>query len=154
MNKFEPQIIAFACNWCTYAAADLAGTSRIHYAPNVRVIRVMCSGMVNPIYALKAFEGGADGVLIAGCHYVDCHYLNGPVKCDAMFEKLKNVVHTLGLEDERLRREMISASEGVIFTRVIEEMVDRLKKLGPSPLKRAREEAPSLLKRAREEATV
>jgi len=110
--------------------------------------------MVNPIYAIKAFEGGADGVLIAGCHYVDCHYLNGPVKCDAMFEKLKNVAHTLGLEDERLRREMISASEGVIFARVIEEMVDRLKKLGPSPLKRAREEAPSLLKRAREEATV
>jgi F420-non-reducing hydrogenase iron-sulfur subunit len=112
----------------------------------------MCSGMVDPIYVLKAFEGGADGVLIAGCHYVDCHYLNGPTKCDAMFEKLKNVVHTLGLEDKRLRREMISASEGVIFARVIDEMVEQLKKLGPSPFKRAREKAPSPFERAREEA--
>ena len=136
MDEFEPQIIAFACNWCTYAAADIAGTSRIHYPPNVRIIRVMCSGMVDPIYALRAFEGGADGVLVAGCHYVDCHYLNGPIKCDAMFEKLKRVVHTLGLEDERLRHEMISTSEGTIFAQVIQEMVDQLKKLGPSPLRK------------------
>jgi len=154
MNEFEPRIIAFACNWCTYAAADLAGTSRTHYAPNVRVVRVMCSGMVDPIYVLKAFEGGADGVLIAGCHYVDCHYLNGPVKCDAMSEKLRRLVHTLGLEDERLRREMISASEGVVFARVIDEMVEQLKKIGPSPLKTTREKAPSILTMAREEATV
>jgi len=136
MDEFEPRIIAFACNWCTYAAADLAGTSRIHYPPNVRIIRVMCSGMIDPIYVLKAFEGGADGVLVAGCHYIDCHYLNGPIKCDAMFETLKRVVHVLGLEDERLRREMISTSEGTIFARVIEEMVDQLKKLGPSPFRR------------------
>ena len=136
MNEFEPQIIAFACNWCTYAAADIAGTSRIHYPPNVRIVRVMCSGMVDPIYALRAFEGGADGVLIAGCHHVDCHYLNGPEKCDAMFEKLKRMTHTLGLEDERLRREMISTSEGIVFAHVIEEMVDQLKKLGPSPFRR------------------
>ncbi len=136
MDEFEPQIIAFACNWCTYAAADLAGTSRIHYPHNVRVVRVMCSGMVEPIYALRAFEKGADGVLVAGCHYIDCHYLNGPIKCDAMFEKLKQVVHTLGLEDERLRREMISTSEGIIFARVIEDMVGQLKKLGPSPFRR------------------
>ena len=141
MDEFEPRIIAFACNWCTYAAADLAGTSRIHYPANVRVIRVMCSGMVDPIYALRAFEGGADGVLIAGCHQVDCHYLNGPIKCDAMFERLRGVVHTLGLEEERLRREMISASEGVVFARVIEEMVDQLKKLGPSPFKKVAKEA-------------
>ena len=136
MDEFEPQIIAFACNWCTYAAADLAGTSRIHYPHNVRVVRVMCSGMVEPIYALRAFENGADGVLVAGCHYIDCHYLNGPIKCDAMFEKLKQVVHTLGLEDERLRREMISTSEGIIFAKVIEDMVGQLKKLGPSPFRR------------------
>lgn len=154
MNEFGPRIIAFACNWCTYAAADLAGTSRIHYAPNVRVIRVMCSGMVNPIYAFKAFEGGVDGVLIAGCHCADCHYLNGPIECDAMFRKLKNLVHILGLEDERLRREMISASEGVIFARVIDEMVEQLKKLGPSPFKKAREKVPSHFKRVREEARV
>jgi len=136
MSEFEPRIIAFACNWCTYAAADIAGTSRIHYPPNVRIIRVMCSGMVDPIYALKAFEGGADGVLIAGCHHVDCHYLNGPEKCDAVFERLKRLGHTLGLEDERLRREMISTSEGIIFAHVIEEMVDQLKKLGPSPFRK------------------
>jgi F420-non-reducing hydrogenase iron-sulfur subunit len=111
MAEFEPKIIAFCCNWCTYAAADIAGTSRIHYPANVRIVRVMCSGMVDPIYVLKAFEMGADGVLVAGCHEMDCHYLNGPLKCDAMFEKLKRVVNMLGLEDERLRREMISTSE-------------------------------------------
>jgi len=135
MAEFEPQIVAFCCNWCTYAAADLAGTSRVHYPPNVKVIRVMCSGMVNPIYVLKAFEGGADGVLVAGCHLTDCHYIEGPVKCDAMVDSLRKVLHVLGLEDERLRREMIAASEGVVFARIITEMVEQLKKLGPSPLK-------------------
>ena len=135
MAEFEPKIIAFCCNWCTYAAADIAGTSRIHYPANVRIVRVMCSGMVDPIYILKAFEMGADGVLIAGCHEVDCHYLNGPLKCDAMFEKLKKVVNVLGLEEERLRREMIAAAEAPIFAELIEEMVKQLKKLGPSPLR-------------------
>jgi len=135
MAEFEPKIIAFCCNWCTYAAADIAGTSRIHYPANVRIVRVMCSGMVDPIYILKAFEMGADGVLIAGCHEVDCHYLNGPLKCDAMFEKIKRVVNTLGLEGERLRREMIAAAEAPIFAELIEEMVKQLKKLGPSPLR-------------------
>lgn len=135
MAEFEPQIIAFCCNWCTYAAADLAGTSRVHYPPNVRIVRVMCSGMVNPIYVLKAFEGGADGVLVAGCHLVDCHYLDGPVKCDAMVDKLRKVLHTLGLEDERFRREMIATSEGVVFARIIKEMVEQLKKVGPSSYK-------------------
>ena len=135
MAEFEPKIIAFACNWCTYAAADIAGTSRTHYPANVRIVRVMCSGMVDPIYILKAFEMGADGVLIAGCHEVDCHYLNGPLKCDAMFEKLKRVVNTLGLEGERLRREMISTSESPIFAELIKEMVEQLKKLGPSPFR-------------------
>jgi len=133
--RFEPKIIAFACNWCTYAAADLAGTSRIHYPHNVRVVRVMCSGMIDPSYVLRAFERGADGVIVAGCHHVDCHYIDGPVKCDAMFARLKKLVYTLGLEDERLRRELISSSEGVIFAQVIQEMVELLKKLGPSPFK-------------------
>jgi F420-non-reducing hydrogenase iron-sulfur subunit len=135
MTEFEPKIIAFCCNWCTYAAADIAGTSRIHYPANVRIVRVMCSGMVDPIYVLKAFEKGADGVLVAGCHEVDCHYLNGPPKCDAMFEKMKRVTNTLGLEDERLRRAMISTSEAPIFAQVIEEMVEQIRKLGPSPLR-------------------
>jgi F420-non-reducing hydrogenase iron-sulfur subunit len=135
MAEFEPQIVAFCCNWCTYAAADLAGTSRVHYPPNVRIVRVMCSGMVNPIYILKAFEGGADGVLVAGCHQTDCHYIDGPVKCDATVDKLRKVLHVLGLEDERLRRELVAASEGVVFARIIKEMVEQLKKLGPSPFK-------------------
>jgi F420-non-reducing hydrogenase iron-sulfur subunit len=135
MAEFEPQIIAFCCNWCTYAAADLAGTSRVHYPPNVKIVRVMCSGMVNPIYILKAFEGGADGVLVAGCHQTDCHYIDGPVKCDAMVDRLRKVLHVLGLEDERLRRELVAASEGVVFARIIKEMVEQLKKLGPSPFK-------------------
>jgi len=133
-QKSEPLIIAFACNWCTYAASDLAATARVPLPLNIRLIRVMCSGMVDPIYVLKAFEAGADGVLVAGCKYTDCHYIDGPVKCDAMVEKLRRVLHVLGLED-RFRREMISTSEGVIYARVIEEMVEQLKKLGPSPLK-------------------
>jgi len=140
MAEFEPQIIAFCCNWCTYAAADLAGTSRVHYPPNVKIVRVMCSGMVNPIYVLKAFEGGADGVLVAGCHHSDCHYIDGPVKCDAMVDKLRKVLHVLGLEDERLRREMISTSEGTVFARVVKEFVEQLKKLGLSPFSSLRKE--------------
>jgi F420-non-reducing hydrogenase iron-sulfur subunit len=135
MAEFEPQIVAFCCNWCTYAAADLAGTSRVHYPPNVTIVRVMCSSMVNPIYVLKAFEGGADGVLVAGCHHSDCHYIDGPVKCDATVDKLRKVLHVLGLEDERLRRELVAASEGVVFARIIKEMVEQLKKIGPSPFK-------------------
>jgi F420-non-reducing hydrogenase iron-sulfur subunit len=135
MAEFEPQIVAFCCNWCTYAAADLAGTSRVHYPPNVTIVRVMCSSMVNPIYVLKAFEGGADGVLVAGCHHSDCHYIDGPVKCDVTVDKLRKVLHVLGLEDERLRRELVAASEGVVFARIIKEMVEQLKKIGPSPFK-------------------
>jgi F420-non-reducing hydrogenase iron-sulfur subunit len=91
--------------------------------------------MVNPIYVLKAFEGGADGVLVAGCHHTDCHYIDGPVKCDATVDKLRKVLHVLGLEDERLRRELVAASEGVVFARIIKEMVEQLKKIGPSPFK-------------------
>ncbi len=135
MAEFEPQIVAFCCNWCTYAAADLAGTSRVNYPPNVRIVRVMCSGMVNPIYILKAFEGGADGVLVAGCHQTDCHYIDGPVKCDDMIDRLRKALHVLGLEDERFRREMVAASEGVVFARIIKEMVEQIKKIGPSPFK-------------------
>jgi F420-non-reducing hydrogenase iron-sulfur subunit len=133
MADFEPKIIAFACNWCTYAAADLAGTARVQYPPNVYIVRLMCSGMVNPEYVLRAFEQGADGV-------TDCHYMDGPVKCDAMVEKLRKMLHVLGLEDERLRREMISTSEGTVFAKVVKEFVDELKKLGPSPFSSSRKE--------------
>jgi F420-non-reducing hydrogenase iron-sulfur subunit len=136
VNGFEPKIVAFTCNWCSYAAADLAGTSRIHYPPNVRIIRVMCSGMVDPIYVLRAFEAGFDGVLVAGCHIGDCHYISGNVKAQERIEKLRRVLHTLGLEDERLKLEWISAAEGGKFAETVKEHVGQLKELGPSPFRK------------------
>jgi len=135
MAEFEPRIVAFACNWCTYAAADIAGTARIQYPANVRVIRVMCSGMVAPEYVSWALENGADGVLIAGCHIGDCHYISGNLKAEEKFRMLKNVAGVLGLEDERIRLKWIATSEGPIFAQTIAEMVEELKKLGPSPFK-------------------
>ena len=136
VNGFEPKILAFTCNWCSYAAADLAGTSRIHYPPNVRMIRVMCSGMVDPVYVLKAFEAGFDGVLIAGCHIGDCHYVSGNVRAQDRVARLRRLLQTLGLEEERLRLEWISAAEGGIFAETIEKYVGQLKELGPSPFRK------------------
>jgi len=139
MAEFEPRIIAFACNWCTYAAADIAGTSRIQYPPNVRVIRVMCSGMVAPEHVSWALENGADGVLVAGCHPGDCHYISGNLKAEEKFKMLKRVTDILGIEDERVKLKWIATSEGPIFAQTIEEMVEELKKLGPSPFKMSKE---------------
>jgi len=136
VNGFEPQIVAFTCNWCSYAAADLAGTSRMHYPSNVRIIRVMCSGMVDPIYVLRAFEAGFDGVLVAGCHIGDCHYISGNVKAQDRIATVRRLLHTLGLEDQRLRLEWISASEGVGFAETVTEYVGQLKELGPSPFRK------------------
>ena len=136
MNGFEPKIAAFTCNWCSYAAADLAGTSRIHYPPNVRMIRVMCSGMVDPVYVLRAFESGFDGVLIAGCHIGDCHYISGNVNAQDRIAKLRRLLHTLGVEDERLRLEWISAAEGGVFAETIKKLVGQLRELGPSPFRK------------------
>jgi F420-non-reducing hydrogenase iron-sulfur subunit len=136
VNGFQPQIVAFTCNWCSYAAADLAGTSRIQYPPNVRIIRVMCSGMVDPMYVLRAFESGFDGVLVAGCHMGDCHYISGNVKAEDRIAKLRRLLHTLGLDDERLRLEWISAAEGGGFAETIKELVGQLKELGPSPFRK------------------
>jgi len=138
MDDFEPRIVAFACNWCSYAASDAAGTSRICYPPNVRIIRVMCSGMVDPTYILRAFEGGADGVLIAGCRIGDCHYISGNTKAEKMVQRLKTLLRRLGLEDERLRLQWISTGEGGLFARTIEDMVNKLKEKGPSPLKKGK----------------
>jgi F420-non-reducing hydrogenase iron-sulfur subunit len=133
---FEPKIVGFCCNWCAYAGADLAGVSRIQYPPNIRIIRVMCSGRVDPIFILEAFKDGADGVLVAGCHLPsDCHYINGNYKAKARVVLLKKVLQDFGIEPERLRLEWISASEGDKFASVVRDMVDQLKKLGPSPLK-------------------
>jgi F420-non-reducing hydrogenase iron-sulfur subunit len=128
---FEPKIVAFFCNWCTYLAADLAGTSRIKYAPNAEVVRVMCSGRIDPQFVLKAFAGGADGVLIGGCHPGDCHYQEGNYKALRRFKLLKRLVEQMGIEPDRLRLEWISAAEGDRVRVVINEMVERLKELGP-----------------------
>lgn len=135
MGEFEPKIIAFVCNWCTYAGADLAGTSRIQYPPNVRIVRLMCSGGVDPIYVLKAFLQGADGVLIGGCHPGDCHYQNGNYKARRRVAILKKTLERLGLDPDRVWLRWISASEGQLFADTITEFVKFLKEKGPNPFK-------------------
>jgi F420-non-reducing hydrogenase iron-sulfur subunit len=132
---FKPKIVGFLCNWCSYAGADLAGVSRIQYPPNLRIIRVMCSGRIHPVFILEAFKNGADGVLVAGCHDGDCHYLSGNYKAQNRVTLLKEVLEQFGLEPERLRLEWVSASEGDRFATVIKDMTEEIKKLGPSPLK-------------------
>ncbi|MGQ9460299.1 MAG: hydrogenase iron-sulfur subunit [Candidatus Bathyarchaeaceae archaeon] len=134
-EEFEPKIVGFLCNWCSYAGADLAGVSRIQYPPNLRIIRVMCSGRVDPAFILEAFRSGADGVLISGCHPGDCHYIAGNYKAQRRGILLKKLLEQFGLEPQRLRIEFVSASEGAKFAAVVKEMVEDLKKLGPSPLK-------------------
>jgi len=135
-EEFEPKIVGFLCNWCAYAGADLAGVSRIQYPPNIRIIRVMCSGRVDPLFILEAFKNGADGVLLAGCHPpADCHYISGNLKAQRRVALLKNLLREFGIEPERLRLEWISASEGDKFATVIKDMVEEIKKLGPNPLK-------------------
>lgn len=131
---FEPKIVAFLCNWCSYTGADLAGTSRIQYSPNARVIRVMCSGRVDPTFVLTAFKEGADGVLICGCHPGDCHYHEGNYKCLRRYELLKRYIKALGIESERLHLEWVSASEGKRFAEVIDAMTENVRKLGSSKI--------------------
>jgi F420-non-reducing hydrogenase iron-sulfur subunit len=130
---FEPKIIAFCCNWCSYAGADLAGTSRLQYPANVRIIRVMCSGMVHPNLIIDALTKGADGVMICGCHPGDCHYLEGNLTAEKRAEALELLLEDFGLEPERFRLEWISASEGSRFAQVMREMVETIMELGPSP---------------------
>ena len=134
MSEFEPNIIGFLCNWCSYAGADLAGTSRMKYPANVKTIRVMCSGRVDPVYILEALKKGADGVLIAGCHPGDCHYQSGNYKANRRMKLLKNMIADLGIEPERVRFEYISASEGKEYAELITEMTEDIKKLGPNPI--------------------
>ena len=131
IKNYEPKIVAFFCNWCTYTAADLAGVSRLKYAPNVRVIRIMCSGRVDPQFILQAFASGADGVLIGGCHPGDCHYSEGNYKMLRRFRLLQRVLKTLGIDKQRCRLEWISASEGEKVKTVINDMVEKMKILGP-----------------------
>ena len=127
--EYKPTIVAFLCNWCSYTGADLAGTSRIKYAPNIRAIRVMCSGRVEPTFVMKAFTEGADGVLICGCHPGDCHYHEGNYKCLRRFHLLQKYIKQLGIHPDRLRLEWVSASEGKIFAQVVDEMTEAVAKL-------------------------
>ncbi len=132
MGEFEPLIIAFVCNWCTYTAADLAGTSRLIYPTNVRLIRMMCTGMIDPKYVLKALLEGADGVLISWCHPGDCHYINGNYKARRRVKLLKEILPRFGFEESRLRLTWIGASEGVDFAETVTHMVEEMRVLGPS----------------------
>lgn len=135
MAEFEPKIIAFLCNWCSYAGADLAGTSRMQYPTNVRIIRLMCSGALDPLYVFRALLEGADGVLIGGCHPGDCHYTNGNYKARRRVALLKKILKELGLDEDRIWLRWISASEGGRFMTTIKEIVTEIKKKGPNPLR-------------------
>jgi len=130
-DGYQPRIVAFFCNWCTYTASDLAGTARMIYAPNARIVRVMCSGRVDPRFVLAAFRNGADAVLIGGCHPGDCHYQEGNCKALRRVTLLKRLLKQFGIEEERLRLEWISASEGDRVWRVMNEMAEALQRLGP-----------------------
>ncbi len=131
VNEFEPNIVAFLCNWCSYAGADLAGTSRMKYPPNVKVIRVMCSGRVNPMFVINALQQGADGVLIAGCHPGDCHYVQGNYFTRRRMAILKRLLEYIGIEPERVQVAWVSASEGQKFADVIKEITEEVRKIGP-----------------------
>ena len=133
-TEFDPLIIGFTCNWCTYAGADLAGTSKIQYPTNIRVIRVMCTSRIAPEFVLEAFNKGADGVLIGGCDIGDCHYQNGNYKTKARIKLLKRILMEYGIKPERIKLEWISASEGEKFAKTVESFVEEIRKLGPNPL--------------------
>lgn len=130
-KTFEPVIIGFTCNWCSYRAADMAGTARMKYAPNVRLIRLMCSGRLDPMFVFKAFAGGADAVLISGCHPGDCHYINQNYKAMRRFHLMKRVLAQLGIQPERLKLLWASAAEGAIFAAEITKFVEQVRALGP-----------------------
>jgi len=129
--SFEPKIVAFLCNWCSYRGADLAGTSRMKSTPNVRPIRVMCSGRVEPALILKAFTAGADGVLVLGCHLGDCHYTEGNYKAARRIPLLKKMLEQFGIEDERVRLDWVSASEGANFVSIVNDITAKVRELGP-----------------------
>jgi F420-non-reducing hydrogenase iron-sulfur subunit len=131
--SFEPKILGILCNWCSYSGADLAGTSRKKYPANIRIMRVMCSGRVDPVFILKALESGADGVLVLGCHPGDCHYAAGNYKTMRRMEMLKKLTDQMGIESDRIRLDWVAASEGDRFAEIIKDMTEKIKKLGPFP---------------------
>ena len=130
-SSFEPRIVAFLCNWCSYAGADLAGTSRVQYPPNIRVVRVMCSGRVNPLFVAKCFAEGADGVLVSGCHPGDCHYMEGNYIARRRFTLMDKLLKYIGIEPSRFRMSWVSASEGGRFGEVVSKVVEEIRALGP-----------------------
>jgi F420-non-reducing hydrogenase iron-sulfur subunit len=134
LTEFEPKIIGFLCNWCAYAGADLAGVSRIQYPPNIRIIRVMCSGRIDPIIVLETLAQGADGVLVMGCHPGDCHYIEGNYQAERKIKMLTKLIAQTGLETERLCLEWVSAAEGERFAQIIKDFTNQIRALGPSPL--------------------
>ncbi len=146
-DGFQPRIVAFACNWCSYAGADLAGVSRIQYPPTTRLIRVMCSGRVSPLFILEALREGADGVLVTGCHPGDCHYVSGNEKAQKNIAMARSLIEILGVDPRRLRLEWISAAEGARFAQVVKEFTEQVKALGANPLQNTL----SLPEEAREE---
>ena len=135
MSDFEPSVVAFLCNWCSYAGADLAGTSRLKYPANVRSIRVMCSGRVDPVFVMEALKEGIDGVLVAGCHPGDCHYQSGNYKTNRKIKLIKRLLSDLNMDPDRVRFEYISASEGQKFADTVTDFVSQLREMGPNPLK-------------------
>jgi len=139
--QFQPVIVSFLCNWCSYTGADLAGTSRMKYASNIRIIRVMCSGRIEPTFVLTAFKEGADGVLICGCHPGDCHYHEGNYKCLRRFHLLQKYIQQMGIHPDRLRLEWISASEGKQFVELADEITETISKLGPARINKYMEVA-------------
>lgn len=139
-ENWKPKIVGFLCNWCCYAGADNAGTSRMEYPPNIRVIRVMCSSRINAEMIVKAFQMGADGVFIGGCHPGDCHYVDGNYRTKKRIDVLTKLISYMGIEPERLRLEWVSASEGEIFSTVMADFENQIEKLGPNPLKKLQEE--------------
>jgi len=131
-KAWEPKIVAFLCNWCSYAGADLAGVSRIQYPPNVRVIRVPCSGRINPAFLLRALQNGADAVLVSGCHPGDCHYISGNLVARRKFALVRALLQYVGIEPQRVQFTWVSASEGGRFAAIIEKVVEQVRKLGPN----------------------
>lgn len=151
-KPFEPTIIGFTCNWCSYRAADMAGTARMKYAPNIRLIRLMCSGRLDPMFIFKAFAGGADAVLVSGCHPGDCHYINQNYKALRRFQLMKRVLVQMGMEPGRLKLLWASAAEGQIFANEVNKFVAEVKELGPMnwkgpefplPVEAGKEEVPA-----------
>ncbi len=139
-EKFEPKVVAFCCHYCAYSAADLAGSMRLEYSPNVRIVKLMCTGKVDTLHLLKAFEDGADAVYVAGCEEGSCHFQEGNLRARQKVEQAKRLLKEVGIEPERLDMYHIAASNSVLFAKAADEMTERARKLGPNPLKKAREE--------------